>query len=344
MFLKIKNRLEKELRRYLADLDTRYKLRNISPLLSLSIKDFIARDGKRIRPALFVIGYLGFAKKEPPGLYRSALASEIFHDFMLIHDDIIDKSPTRRGKPSMHTLLGANLRKLRNIKFNGQDLAIVAGDILYAMAIDCFLDIKEDLKRKERALRRLIQAGIQTGSGEFIELLCGARGIKDIGLEDIYKIYDLKTAYYTFSAPLSMGAILSGATQQQIQALHDYGIYVGRAFQIKDDILGLFADEKEIGKSNITDLQEAKKTPLIWFAYNHSNAKNKALIKGIFTKSRVHKKDLLLMRSIVLTCGARAYAEGEIFRFIAKANALLSGCKMRPAYKNALLEYSKKLL
>ena len=251
-----------KLHRLSGKLDELYSLSRISPLLFKTIKDYILRKGKRVRPTLFIIGYLGFKKNPAPGLYASALSLELLHDFLLAHDDIIDKSDVRRGKPSMHRVLSDYLRKYKNIKFGGEDLTIAAADIMYAMAIHTFLFIKENRQRKEKALRKLIEAAIDTGSGEFAELLYGIKDIKNLNKQDIYRIYDLKTAYYTFSCPLSAGAILAGAKKQQTDLLYNYGIYLGRAFQIKDDILGIFGNENKIGKSTLTDLREGKKTLL----------------------------------------------------------------------------------
>ncbi|TAM41649.1 polyprenyl synthetase family protein, partial [bacterium] len=270
MFLKIKIGIEKELAAYARRMDKLYSLRQLSPLLFKTIKEFICRPGKRIRPVLFCIGYLGFSKKTPPGLYRSALSLELLHDFMLVHDDIIDKSDTRRGRPSMHALLNRYLRTDKKAKFNGEDLTIVAGDVMYSMALDAFLSVKEDMRRKEEALRKLISAALYTGSGEFIELILGTRPIEKVTREDIYKIYDHKTANYTFASPLSIGATLAGAKPEQVKKLFSNGMLVGRAFQIKDDIIGTFGEEKDTGKSNLTDIKEAKRTLLIWHAFNHS--------------------------------------------------------------------------
>ena len=207
MIARIKNRIEQELIFYIRNADKAYSLSKISPLLYGSIQNFLSRKGKRTRPILFVVSYLAFAKKPVSGLYRSAVSLELLHDFMLVHDDIIDKSATRRGEPSMHKMLNRHLANYKKIKFTGQDLTIVIGDVMYAMALEAFLSIKEDMLRKEAALKKLIQAAIYTGSGEFIELLFGAKNIDKITKEDIYKIYDLKTANYTFATPLCMGAI-----------------------------------------------------------------------------------------------------------------------------------------
>ncbi|MDD5060118.1 MAG: polyprenyl synthetase family protein, partial [Candidatus Omnitrophica bacterium] len=149
MFLRIKIRIEKELSSYVQAIDKIYSLKRLSPILFKSIKEFILREGKRIRPILFCIGYLSYNKKTPPGLYRSALSLELLHDFMLVHDDIIDKSNMRRGKPSMHSLLKNYLAGCKETKFDSKDLAIVVGDVMYAMALDAFLAVKENKDRKE---------------------------------------------------------------------------------------------------------------------------------------------------------------------------------------------------
>lgn len=344
MFLEIKNRIEKELLSYIKSLDSAYSLSKISPLLFKSIREFISREGKRVRPSLFVIGYLAYAKKSVPGLYRSALSLELLHDFMLVHDDVIDKSSTRRGKPSVHAALNKYLNPQKKLKFNGQDLAIVVGDVIYAMAINAFLSVKENMQNKEKALEKLTEAAFYTGSGEFIELMSGLKTIDEITKDDIYKIYDLKTAIYTFSAPLSMGATLAGAKKTQVQKLFNYGIYLGRAFQIKDDILGMFSSQEKMGKSNLTDLQEAKKTILIWHAYNKSSHKNKSAIKRILSKSNVDNIDLLRIRKIITSCGSLDYARNEIDSLIKKAESLAKTFRIPKNYKQSLSAYSRKLL
>lgn len=344
MFNKIKKKIDAELYRFTKEIDRLYSLRKISPLLYNNIKGFILRPGKRLRPILFIIGYLGFAKKAAAGLYRSAVSIELLHDFMLIHDDIIDKSDTRRGLPSMHKMLNTYLKKFRKIKFSGQDLSVVVGDVMYAMAIDAFLSIRENSSRKERALKKFVEAAIYTGGGEFIELIYGTKGLNKINIQDIYKIYNFKTAYYTFACPLSIGMILAGADQNQVDIVFKYGLYLGRAFQIKDDIIGMFCEESKIGKSPLVDLQEAKKTILIWYAYNHSKPEIRAIITGIMSKEKVNIQDLAKIRKIVINSGAKEYAEEAITSLLKKATDLIASSRMHRTYKGLLLNYSKEIL
>ncbi len=344
MFLKIKKRIDRELKKYSLEIEKTYHLNTLSPLLFKSIKEYILREGKRVRPILFSIGYLGFTKRPARGLFRSAISLELLHDFMLIHDDIIDKSDIRRGKPAMHVVLDKKIPKNRGVKFNGQDMAIVTGDVIYAMALDAFLSIKEEPKRKELALRKLILAALYTGSGEFIELLLGAKQIERVNKNEIYKIYDYKTANYTFASPLAMGATLAGADKKQIRKLLQYGMCLGRAFQIKDDIIGTFSKSSEIGKSNLTDLTEAKKTILLWHAYNNCSGSEKKIMKKILTMGRVKKAQLKQIRSIILKSKSLQYAKNEIKSLIAKSKGILESIKIKDNYRKAIEDFSNKIL
>ncbi|MCM8774552.1 MAG: polyprenyl synthetase family protein [Candidatus Omnitrophica bacterium] len=343
MILEIKNRIEKELKDYIDDIDKIYHLKKISPLLFYSIKEFLLREGKRIRPILFLLSYLGFSRDPKDGLYRSAVSLELLHDFLLVHDDIIDKSPLRRNKPSLHIVLDNWLGK-NKFKFNGMDLAITVGDIMYAMSIHSFLSIQEEKGRKERALKRFIEAAVYTGSGEFLELILGTKKMKDVTLSDIYKIYDFKTAIYTFATPLSAGGILAGVEDEQIDILFKYGIYLGRAFQIKDDIIGLFGQEKDIGKPNVTDIQEAKKTLIIWYAYNEGDKKVKDYIETTFCKDKVTTKDLVNIRRIVRETGSLDYCKSEISKCISKAEKLMNRLKIQDKYKTNLSDYCMSIV
>jgi geranylgeranyl diphosphate synthase type I len=183
-----------------------------------------------------------------------------------------------------------------------------------------------------------------TGSGEFIELLSGTKSVRETNKKDIYKIYDLKTAYYTFSAPLMMGAILAKADKKEIDKLFKYGIYLGRAFQIKDDILDMFADEKQIGKPTLTDLKEAKKTIPIWYAYNKSNDASKRFIERILSDENAGKNDLEKIRKIALEAGALDCSKTEISFFLSKAKEIISSSKMKLPYKRLLKGYCEQIL
>jgi geranylgeranyl diphosphate synthase type I len=168
--------------------------------------------------------------------------------------------------------------------------------------------------------------------------------IERISKKEIYKIYDYKTANYTFSSPLTMGAILAGAEEKETKKIFEYGIKLGRAFQIKDDILGVFGTKRKIGKSNLTDLQEEKKTILIWHAYRNCPNKDKKKIKSIFSKRNINKNDLVLMRRLISSSGALKYAQNEINKLFKEAEISIRSSSMKDKYKDFLIEYTGSLL
>ena len=344
MIEKIRDKIDKELTVFIKDTDKTYSLSKVSPLLSKTIKEFILRKGKRVRPILFVIGYLGYSKKRAKNLYKCAISLELLHDFLLIHDDIIDKSDIRRNRPSLHKVFNNYLKKYEDVKFSGQDLAIVAADIIYAMAIGAFLSIDEGKFEKGKALKIFTDAAIYTEMGEFIELINQLKPIDKIKQKDVYQIYDYKTSYYTFSYPLSIGAALAKADKKEIKKLTQYGLLLGRAFQIKDDILGMFSEEKKTGKSALSDLGEGKRTILIWYAYKHSNNKDKSIIKRILSKKHTKRVELLRIRKIITKSGSLDYAKNEIENIIKKTKKLNRQLKIKKRYKNILENYLLKLL
>lgn len=344
MFNQIKNKLDKELIRYLSDLNKRYRFNYGHFSLLKNIKTFLLGDGKRLRPILFIFAYKGFSNKNPKNLYRCALSMELIHNFLLVHDDIIDKADIRRGKPTMHLMLEREITYKGKAKFTGQDLAIVVGDIIYAIAIESFLSIVENPLLKEKALIKFIEAAYYTGLGQYLEIIYGAKELGQITKKDIYKIYDYKTAYYTFLAPLVSAAILAKTKKEEITKLSKLAINLGRAFQIKDDILGVFGDENKTGKSALTDLKENKKTILTWWAYNKSSKEQKLRLSQIMYKIKPNQKDMSQAKKIITDSQALGYAKKEIVRLQKKSLKILNSSKMKNTYKLWLSDYIKQIL
>ncbi|MFH2067953.1 MAG: polyprenyl synthetase family protein [Candidatus Omnitrophota bacterium] len=253
----IKDRIETELLVFMDELDREHFLSKTSPFLFRIIREFTLRKGKRIRPILFLPGYLGFADRAAENLYHCALSIELLHNFTLVHDDIIDKSLFQRGKPSMYAYLTEYLKKRRRIKFNVKDMAPASGDVMYALALSAFLTINECWDRKEKAFKRLIRSAVSTGSGEFMEILCGTTGLERMKKTEICKIYELKTADYTFAIPLVTGAILAGADEKETGRLLRFGKNAGIAFQIKDDLLDILDAERVGRRDPFIEVQEA---------------------------------------------------------------------------------------
>ena len=312
-----------------------YKFQLVNPVLYESIREFSLRKGKRIRPLLLILSYMGYSDKKKrisPSLYNASTCIEMLHNFMLIHDDIIDRSHLRRGKPTLHKLLGKTV-KITNQEKLGYDLGIIAGDIVYALAIDAFLSIKEAPERKEKALRYFIQTAAFTAMGEFIDTVFGVEKLNRIKEKDVFLNYTLKTARYTFDCPLVVGALLAGAGKKDIALLSQLGILIGQAFQIQDDIIGIFGSQKNIGKSILSDLAESKKTLLVCHAHKKLRGQKKALFMKCFNKTNKTYKDLIAIRKIFIDAESLKYSLQQIeSRFNTTLN-ILDKLKMNDKYR-----------
>ena len=346
LLTEIQDRVKSSLDALVSSIDLEYGFRSLCPLMYDCLREFVLREGKNIRSSLFVIGYLGFSEKIAPNLYRSAAALELAHDFVLIHDDIIDKADIRRGGPALHRSMGEYIRSARVASgLRGEDLSLVLGDILFALATHAFLSIEtNEPERKLKAHKMFLEAAFFTGSGQFIELVNGLRRIPEVSRAEIYRTYDLKTANYTFAGPLAAGAVLGGAAQEDIDKLFRAGILLGRAFQIRDDILDLFPGEPQPLKTAFKDVTEAKKTILLWYAYHHSKEKDRLFLDDVMSRTDIVQDDVRRFRDIVVHSGSLLHAEHEIRHLLRKAcgNGALSN--MNAPVAGLLTHYAQELL
>lgn len=338
-------KIDANLKSLLEDSCRRYRLKLVSDHLFRHSKEFILRKGKRIRPLLFVLTYKGYSPKRSyceKKLFTSAASIELLHDYMLIHDDVIDNSDIRRGRPTLHKLFDQKIRLPDNKKI-GPKLAIIAGDIIFALAIEAFLSVDENMERKEEALKKLVETAAYTGAGEFIDVVSGHKPIDAITEKDIFLNYTLKTAKYTFECPLLMGAILAGVKADELLKISQLGIAAGQAFQIYDDFLDLFASRKVIGKPILTDLAESKKTLLVFNAYKKLKGRKKLQFMKILEKKGKSQSDLKDFRRLILKSGSYEYCLKKMSLLQKKAIGLCNGLKMKEAYKRSLESIIRKL-
>ncbi len=333
------------LEQVLESANKRYGLGLVSDKLLEFSKDFVMRPGKRIRPLLFVLAYKGYAKRNASpdkALFASAAAIELLHDYMLVHDDVIDNSSLRRGKPTLHKMFDKNVKVAGGAKI-GPSLAIVAGDILFALGIEAFLSVKEDSARKERSLKKLVETAAYTGAGEFIDVVSGYKKIEDLSEKDIFLIYTLKTAKYTFECPLLMGAILAGAAEAEFRELSKLGIAAGQAFQIYDDILDVFASEEVIGKPVLSDLNESKKTLLVYKAWHALKGARKQHFRNILEGKDKSLEDLETFRELIRESGSYDECLKTMTGLQKTALKAASRLKIKPIFRKAILSLIEKL-
>ncbi len=263
--------------------------------------------GKKLRAFLVYLGYLLAKDLEPKRVPKEilpiCLSVEILHSFFLIHDDVMDRSDTRRGMPTIHK----KYSKGHDDHF-GTSMAITLGDIASFESLDLVLSSKVDASLKLKIADLITKTSLNTGYGQALDVL----GSKIRLLEkEIMGIIDYKTVDYSVVMPLTVGGILGGATKPKFDAISEFGLYAGRAFQIQDDILGVFGDEKELGKSVISDMHEGKNTILIFKTRELASSSQRQILGRLWGNGAASVKDLETVRTIIKETGALAGCEAE---------------------------------
>jgi geranylgeranyl diphosphate synthase, type II len=200
--------------------------------------------GKRIRPLLTLLAYSLF-KEDYHKILTPASAVEVFHNFTLMHDDIMDEAPLRRGKPTVHEKWNANT-------------AILSGDVMLVRAYDMLLKVEQTYLLE--CLQKFNRTAAEVCEGQQMDMNFETRD--QVHEEEYLEMIRQKTAVL-LGFSLQLGAILAGASQKDAQSLYDFGVNVGIGFQLKDDLLDVYADKSKFGKQVGGDIQANKKTFLL---------------------------------------------------------------------------------
>lgn len=221
--------------------------------------NFCMQDGKRIRPYLTTVSYRLLGGQDNTLALQLSIIPELIHNFLLVHDDIMDKSDTRRGVPTIHKAYERT--SSYDASHFGQSMAILAGDLLHSLAGGALMELPMQADKKV-ALQAVIERAVQrTIFGQELDLRINQQ--ETATRDEILTMQQYKTAYYTFDAPLKMGAIAAGAIEQDIQKLSEYALASGTAFQITDDILD---NETSTNKELTSKYIDRAKNSLEWFS------------------------------------------------------------------------------
>ena len=230
---------------------------------------FVTDGGKRLRPEFLWCGWIaagGSGENDPVLAVGAAL--ELIQACALIHDDVIDRSERRRGRPSTHRAVAgdhADGGLAGNAEHYGVSAAILLGDLALAWADDLYIAGARDLSAVDRSLPVWRSMRTEVLSGQLLDLVATAAISSDPAAQaaDALRVNRFKTAAYTVERPLHLGAALAGAQPDTIAALRSYGADVGVAFQLRDDLLGVYGDPAVTGKPAGDDLLEGKRTLLL---------------------------------------------------------------------------------
>jgi len=334
-----KRLVEKELDLFFKDkLEKADKIDPSSKQMIELLKEFTLRGGKRLRAALVYYGYRCFSNKNLKEIIKASVTMELIQSYLLIHDDIIDNDDLRRNGPTLHiSYKNIAKRKYKKIDSNhfGLSMAILAGDICAAFANEIMAKLKIKEKNKIQALNVLNHSLHHVIYGQVLDVLSELRIITN---KDIEKIHRLKTATYTIESPLHIGALLAGAKQKHLKTLSNYAIPLGKAFQIKDDILGMFGEKEKVGKPVGSDIKEGKKNLLILKALESATPAQRQAIEEALGNQDLTKNQLNQVRAIVIKTGSLSYSQNLAKNLVKKAKSAIKSAKFRPVGKNFLLK------
>lgn len=273
------------------------------------LKEFLA-GGKRIRPLLTVLGWhAAGGETDMESVVRVAASLEMFHAFALIHDDVMDDSDTRRGRPTIHRLLAGERGDERTERF-GLGAAVLVGDLAFAWS-DQLLHTADLTAGQLRSVLPLItEMRTEVMLGQYLDLRATGELTDDIDATLLVNRY--KTAKYTVERPLHVGAALAGAGPEAMAACTAYALPLGEAFQLRDDLLGVYGDVRDTGKSRLDDLRAGKNTTLVALALRAGTEAQGARLRALIGDPLLDEAGAEEVRALFASTGARDTVERMI--------------------------------
>ncbi|MGY1822302.1 polyprenyl synthetase family protein [Geodermatophilus sp. SYSU D00079] len=276
----------------------------------------LADGGKRLRPLFAYWGWRatrGQAPADDAAVLRAVAALEFVHASALVHDDVMDGALTRRGRPATHVGFAARHgdgRLTGDGETFGVGAAILVGDLALVWSDELLRrsGLPAAVLTRARAVWDTMRTEVT--AGQYLDLLRAAGGLP--GAQGALTVARYKSAGYTVQRPLQLGAAIAGADERAVAACTAVGLPLGEAFQLRDDVLGVFGDPSVTGKSADDDLREGKQTLLVALAEEAADAEGRALLAERLGDPDASTEDLDALRALIETTGARARVEERI--------------------------------
>jgi len=302
------------------------------------LRSFVLCGGKRLRPLFCYWGWLGAGGEDCDEIVRVGAALELFQAFALIHDDIMDGSELRRGSPAMHRAL-TGLHDSHTWRGDrdqfGVNVAILCGDLCLCYSDELMLGCGMPPARLLATQPLINRMRSEVMIGQNLELLDQAGGGS---LAGALRIIRLKAAKYTIERPLQIGAMLAGGGPELLEAYSRFAIPLGEAFQLRDDVLGVFGDAEETGKPTMDDLREGKPTALIELARERAGVEQVRQVDQLHGNDDLDDEGAATLRLIIVSTGALETVETMIQQRYATALVELDRIPVDAHVRAALLE------
>ncbi|MBI9000873.1 polyprenyl synthetase family protein [Corynebacterium sp. CCM 9185] len=305
------------------------------------LEEFVLGGGKRIRPLFAWVGWLGTEStdEDPDAILEAVSALELIQACALIHDDIIDSSDTRRGRPTVHRTvekLHRNAGWAGDSDHFGLSTATLLGDLALAWSDEMLLGADLPSRRLRAAMEPWWAMRTEVIAGQMLDIY--VESSRDERIEVAEKINRYKSAAYTIERPLHLGAVLGGASPELISAYLGFGHDIGIAFQLRDDLLGVFGDPEITGKPAGDDLREGKRTVLVAEALRHLDAHDpvgaEQLRDGIGTVTS--PAEISALTDLVRSTGAADKVEKRISELTVSGLAKLDAVEISPTVRSML--------
>lgn len=311
------------------------------------LADFHRRGGKRIRPLLCLCGWhISAGRPEVDEVAIDLAASlELFHMFALIHDDIMDRSDLRRGRPSMHRMLerfwDGDGTGNQHPEWFGTSSAILLGDLAMVLSLEMLTASGMSSEQRDSVYPVMDSMRIELLHGQYHDLLAEQSLSADI--EATLRVIRYKTAKYTVERPLQLGAALAGGEAAVLQACSSYALPVGEAFQLRDDLLGVFGDPARTGKSVVDDLRDGKLTTLIAVALQRGDPAEVTLMTSLVGNPELDSAGVETIRNVLVSTGAVRAVEDMISQRVRTANRVLERAPFPEQVRNTLADIAALL-
>ena len=306
--------------------------------LVLALRDLLG-GGKRLRPAFGYWGWRGAGMPDDDRMVTAAAALELFQACAIIHDDVMDRSDTRRGQPAAHRrfrALHGSSGWVGDGEGFGTGAAILLGDLCLAWTDEMFFGSGLEPARLDRARPLFNEMRTELMGGQYLDLLEQALGGGSV--PRARRVIEYKSARYSVLRPLQLGAALAGADRTLLAALEAYGQPLGEAFQLRDDVLGVFGDPAETGKPAGDDLREGKRTVLVALAAQHGTAGQRRVLDRRLGDPALDQAGVRALREVIVATGALGEVERMIDRCTAESMSALDATAIDPHAEVVLRE------
>lgn len=298
----------------------------VDDLVSI-VENYTLRGGKRLRAVLALIGYLSRKReiRDLENITKVMSAIELLQSYLLVHDDIMDRDELRRGGPTVHAWFRRKCEEMywKDCVHYGISQAITSGDYLEANAVSLLASLNVSARTLADLMTTYSKGLRKVAYGQYLDVLLSQTSIRDVKESDVLLVYKLKTSSYTVELPLHLGIISSeNYDEKALREATNYAIPAGLAFQIRDDIIGLYGDPMVTGKPVGSDVRGKKKTLLVVKAYELADENDRSFLKQLYDE--LSEADITLdhierVRNIVRKTGSLEYCERLLSSLVKKA-------------------------